>query len=613
MEQKTRDKSREAILAADPEETTCAGGVSGELRKSSFEDILEPGRENAYDHSGGGLPQVTSTPGDQQRETEEELRRRTEELAALHAVTSALSQSIDLGQVLDLSVNKAAESSRAGLAALYLLDSSRGELQLKAARQPDVCRLPESLRLQQGGINVDALRQQRPVLCSDYGLYAGQFKSLDECLEGMALIVLPLMAKGKPVGTLALGRPKEEPFTESEQRLLESISVQIAMAIGNAQLFRSVKDMARREVELETANERLRAIDEMKNTLLANVSHELRTPLVPIGGFTRMVSDGKVGPLTDKQREFLQIVLRNVERLGQLIENLLNFSAVRRGAEAVAMQDFDLAEVIESVMREQQAAAAAKGLKVDLVIERHPLVIQGDRKRIMQVLDNLISNAIKFNREGGLVTVRAFGVGEEVEVAVEDTGRGIAEQDLPHIFERFYKGDVFSKGTGIGLALVKQILLLHGKTIWLESKLGQGSRFIFRLSRGREEEKAAGLGKTVMVVDDEPDTVEYLSTLLREEGYGVLTATSGEEALEILSRQPADLVLLDLKMPGMDGIEVCRRIKGDPKLKGINVQMVTARSDEPMIKLSYQAGADGYVVKPFDLNTFLNRLSSLLT
>jgi signal transduction histidine kinase len=539
---------------------------------------------------------------------------RSEELAALHAVAAAANQSLELDQVLRLSLEKAMEVVHASTGAIYLLDRADRVLEMKIARGERADSLLQRLTLSEGGLNAEALRRRQPAYCDDYASYPGALPDLKEALAGRAFVSIPLMVKGRPLGSLLLGRPSGLVFSPAEQSVLESMGFQIGLAIGNAQLFKSVRDMTRREVELESANERLRAIDEMKNTLLANVSHELRTPMVPIGGFTRMVYDEKVGDLNPKQREFLGIVLRNVERLGQLIENLLSFSALRPGTARLHVETLDLAATVRSALRALTLQAKAAEVRLESELPEGPLPVRADPDKIVQVVDHLVGNAIKFNRPRGRVMVRVVPMNGELEVSVEDTGRGIAQRDLPHIFERFYKADVFSKGTGIGLALVKQILLLHGKDIWVESRLGQGSRFSFRLARAGEvkprEVRAAA--RTVLVVDDEPDTVEFECTVLEQEGFRVLSATSGPEALEALGREPVHLVLLDLKMPGMDGIEVCRRIKDDPSLKGVNVQMVTARSDEPMIKLSYQAGADGYIIKPFDLESFLNKVSQIL-
>jgi signal transduction histidine kinase/CheY-like chemotaxis protein len=537
---------------------------------------------------------------------------RSDEITALHAIAAAANQSIELEQVLRLSLEKAMEVTGASLGSIYLLDRPSRVLELQITRgEPK--EVPERLVVAEGGIAADAIRRREPVYVADYGTYPGALPEMAQRLAGLTFVATPLMAKGRPLGTLHMARPSGQTFTESERRVLEAIGFQIGLAISNAQLFRSIKEMARREVELESANERLRAIDEMKNTLLSNVSHELRTPLVPIGGFTRMVHDERVGPLTPKQREFLGIVLRNVERLGQLIENLLNFSALRPATARLHMESVDLAGIIDNVIKGLAGLAATNKIGLETSVPKDGITVRADAAKITQVLDNLVSNAIKFNRPGGRVMLRVLPMNGEFEVQVEDTGRGIAERDLPHIFERFYKADAFSKGTGIGLALAKQILLLHGKDIWVESRLGEGSRFSFRLSRAEAKlPEVRAAARTVLVVDDEPDTVEFERTVLEEEGFRVLSATSGQEALETLGRERVDMVLLDLKMPGMDGLEVCHKIKENPSLREVNVQVVTARSDEPMVKLSYQAGADGYIIKPFDLESFLNKVNSIL-
>ncbi|MFH0811110.1 MAG: response regulator [Pseudomonadota bacterium] len=533
----------------------------------------------------------------------------TADLDGIQAVASAANQSLELEQVLRLSFAKAMEVTRAAGGALYMLDKPGKALQLRVARGAGSEKMPPRLPLEGGGLNAKALRRKR-ALCGDDILAIPP--ALNELvLENGNYACVPLTVKGRAVGTLMLLRPAGDEFSPRDRGFLEGMGFQIGLGIGNANLFQSVREMTRHEVELESANERLRAIDEMKNALLANVSHELRTPLVPIGGFTRMVHDGKVGELSPTQREFLGIVLRNVDRLGQIVENLLSFSSLQPGSARLTLGTFRIGTLIDSVLQEMEPLASTAKVRLVAEIAKEDMTVRGDPGKIRQVIDHLVVNAIKFNRAAGRVVVRAARANNEVEIQVEDNGQGIATHDLPHIFERFYKADAFSKGTGIGLALVKQILLLHGKDIWAESHLGQGSQFSFRLSAAEKTPfRDTDLAKTVLVVDDEPDTVEFERTVLEQEGFRVLEAENGPAAIDVLDRESVGVVLLDLKMPGMDGIEVCRRIKEDPRLHDVNVQIVTARSDEPMVRQSYQAGADGYILKPFDTDSFVNKVAA---
>lgn len=246
------------------------------------------------------------------------------------------------------------------------------------------------------------------------------------------------------------------------------------------------QDAGRREDELSRLNRELRSLDAMKSDLLANVSHELQTPLVSIRGYTEMILKERLGPVNDEQRKGLSLALRNIDRLIGLIDNLLQFSRVDRGAAELNVSVFPVARVVDEATDLLRDRLVARRLSVSKSFEDQDATIRGDRDKILQVFLNLLSNAVKFNREGGRieVVVRRGKPGFAL-VQVHDTGVGIPEKDLDRIFDRFYRVEAREEppreGTGIGLAIVRGILRQHGCVIQASSQVGEGATFTFTL------------------------------------------------------------------------------------------------------------------------------------
>jgi signal transduction histidine kinase len=269
-------------------------------------------------------------------------------------------------------------------------------------------------------------------------------------------------------------------LTASERRLQAAV----------AELDSARGDLATRNAQLEKLNRELSSVDEMKSNLLANVSHELQTPLVLIKGYTEMILKRKIGPLTSEQEKGLSVALKNIDRLVEMIDNLLDFSRMERGESPLDIEEFPLWQVIDEVVELIREKIRSKDLSLTTEYETDDLMVRADRGKISQVFINLLTNAIKFNREGGRVGVRVtMGETGTLNVEVRDTGIGIPPQEQDKIFERFYQVDSSphrrAEGTGIGLSIVRDILALHGCAIRVESREGEGSRFLFTLPLGR--------------------------------------------------------------------------------------------------------------------------------
>lgn len=246
------------------------------------------------------------------------------------------------------------------------------------------------------------------------------------------------------------------------------------------------EELVRREQDVRTLNDELRTLDEKKTQLLANLSHELQTPLVAIRGYTEMILKGRLGPVNEEQRKGLGLSLRNIDRLVGLIEDLLTLARMDREAESLRFSEFPVDGIVEEAVELLREGIRAKRLTVAPAIEGPALTIRADRDKILQVFLNLLTNAVKFNREGGRIEVEIRRAEPRFAVVkVTDTGVGIPEAELERIFERFYQassaGESARQGTGIGLAIVRDILRLHGCVIRVESRVGEGTTFTFTL------------------------------------------------------------------------------------------------------------------------------------
>lgn len=378
-------------------------------------------------------------------------------------------------------------------------------------------------------------------------------------------------------------------------------------------LQRNVSDLEASNRALNAMNSELQQLDRMKSDLLANVSHELRTPLTAIQGYAEAMDEGLLGEISPAQREALTVVRRNGKRLMAMIEQLLSFSRLESGKVRIEPVAFDLAEVVTQAAN---GARAARGNALSLAVDldtRLPLV-WGDPSRIAQVLDNLLANAAKFSAPGQLVTVAARRHGEEVEVAVEDHGIGIARADREKIFERFFQADASSTrkygGMGLGLAIVREILQAHGRDIAVDSELGRGSTFRFTLPVAAEPAAAVAAGaRTLVLIDDDPGFLQMLSGFLTRAGYAVHGAGTAREGAALIARLRPDLVVLDRLLPDGDGFDLLAELKSQEATRRLPVVVLSVRRERP---LGLRLGASGYLVKPVSPERVLEAVRACL-
>ena len=290
-----------------------------------------------------------------------------------------------------------------------------------------------------------------------------------------SLLAVPLLLDQKIMGALTIYRRETGTFAPEVINLIRTFATQSVLAIQNARLFREIEDKGR---QIEAANRH-------KSEFLANMSHELRTPLNAIIGFSEVLGERMFGELNEKQAEYTDDILSSGRHLLSLINDILDLSKVEAGRMELELTQFDLPMAIDNALTLIRERASRHGIKLHQSVDERLGEFTGDERKIKQILLNLLSNAVKFTPEGGRVDVDALHADGAVEISVSDTGIGIATEDHEAIFEEFRQvGTDYAhkrEGTGLGLTLTRKFVELHGGKIWVESKVGKGSRFTFTL------------------------------------------------------------------------------------------------------------------------------------
>ena len=407
-------------------------------------------------------------------------------------------------------------------------------------------------------------------------------------------------------------------------------------AIGSVVLIRDVTDE--------------REIDRMKTDFIATVSHELRTPLTSVMGFADAVKDRlekKIIPtFPDDDRKMqktlarmtgnLDIIIAESERLTAIINDVLDIAKMESGKMEWQRQPVAIEDAIDRALAATSSLFTTKGLTSTRQIEPHLPQVLGDRDRIIQVLINLISNAVKFTPEGTVIC-RAYRRTDKVLVSIIDTGIGIDPQQQEQVFDRFKQvGEVLKdkpKGTGLGLPICKQIVEHHGGTIWVESEPGQGSTFTFSLpipnqAEAVEKSLIASLVQqlreqavtptpapaekqpSILVVDDDDAIRELLRQSLEAEGYDIREARDGVEAIQQVKLVKPDLIILDVMMPQINGFEVAAVLKNDPQMADIPIIVLSIVEDR---ERGFQLGVDRYLTKPINRSKLLGEIGTLLS
>lgn len=384
-------------------------------------------------------------------------------------------------------------------------------------------------------------------------------------------------------------------------------------------------------------NEQLRIATQSKLVFFTNVSHDLRTPLTLIAEPVAQLAEA--GNLTPQQSTLIRIANKNIKILQRLINQILDFRKYENGKLGLTLTETDFSRVVGDWMESFYSVARKRDIKLTLVgpAQETPVVMAIDVEKIERVFFNLLSNAFKYTPDNGSITVSYESDGDNLTFRVADTGEGISARDLGNIFDRFYQVDrINPKGSGIGLSLAKAFVELHGGSISVESTLNVGTEFTVKLPVRHVSETVAEDDRTivredagaeldniesdftfdenkplVLIIDDNRDIQKLVGELLAPD-YNIIAAPNGREGVRLAARYVPDLIICDVMMPVMDGLECCRRIKEEVSTSHIPVLMLTACSLDEQRVQGYESGADGYLSKPFSTSVLKSRCASLI-
>jgi len=427
------------------------------------------------------------------------ITKQVRELAALNKISMAIATTLDLDKLLATMLRLLIENVGFAKARLVLYDSDR-----RVAYGSRLAGVPEAVDREwrdvevlvqdDGSLLAELLIHGRPVLIEDMDtatvrLAPFNLKPIREA--GVTSIACaPLKSKERILGYIGAARGAQR-CTQEDLNLLVTIAGEVAVALDNARAYRQLEHLAqsleqrvqhRTQLLLE-ANRRLQELDKLKSDFVSTVSHELRTPMTSIKGYVDNILDGLTGALTERQSYYLSRVKSNVERLTRMINELLDLSRIEAGKVELNLGNVRMREFVSEVVEGFQGMAQEKGLTLRAHQPDELPVIRCDHDKLHQVLTNLIQNAIKFTPTGGEVRVESQMLGDGyLQIGVIDTGCGIPPHELDKVFEQFYRGESGSPDDprwGLGLAIAKSLVKLHGGRIWVESTPGQGSRFYF--------------------------------------------------------------------------------------------------------------------------------------
>jgi PAS domain S-box-containing protein len=382
----------------------------------------------------------------------------------------------------------------------------------------------------------------------------------------------------------------------------------------------------------QAAREQAEAANRIKDEFLAVLSHELRSPLNPILGWTKLLRSRKLDE--QKTAHALETIERNASLQTQLIGDLLDVSCILQGKLSLNIAPVDLATTITAAMETVHLAAQAKSIQIHTAFNEAIGQVTGDGARLQQIIWNLLTNAVKFTPEGGRVEVRLERVGTQAQITVSDTGKGISPDFLPYVFDYFRQADGATTrkfgGLGLGLAIVRHLVELHGGMVTAESLgEGQGATFTVRLPLIKEcaglenkpspnwstDELATSplVGLSILVVDDDADTREYLSFVLEQAGATVICTASAYEALQVLVQSTPDILLSDIGMPEMDGYMLMRQVRTMPSNRGGQIPAIalTAYAGEMNQQQAIAAGFQQHISKPVEPEYLIQSITSL--
>lgn len=589
----------------------------------------------------------------------EELEQRLLELATLNEISQSIISTLDLPETLTLITSSARNLMHVAAASVALLEPD-GEHLWYAAASGDGADFIRGQRLpKDSGIVGWVVAHGAPLLAPDVSQDARHYPQFD-VLSGFqtrSMLCVPLQSQGVVIGAIAVLNKHQAQFGQEDLRLLSSLAAPAAAAIENARLYTQARQeiaerqlaedrlqaeraslterVAERTLELSVANAELAHAARLKDEFLASMSHELRTPLNAILGITEGLQEELYGPLNARQHQSVALVGESGRHLLALINDILDVSKIESGRLALEPEIIDVRTTCEASLQFVRQTALHKGITIELQLDPAVRVVRADARRLKQILINLLSNAVKFTPEQGTIGLECTADRQQqrVHFCVWDTGIGIAQEDIQRLFQPFVQLDSSLSrrfaGTGLGLALVRRLTELHGGHVAVTSELGRGSRFTVTLPWDSAEpprqplasptartslqaEPGGDAHPLLLLADDDEVNVTIFRELLELLAYRIVVARNGQEALHLSQSRRPDIILMDIQMPDMDGLEAIRRIRQIPELAAVPIIALTALAMTGDRELCLAAGANVYLTKPVPLQILQRTLQRLL-
>ena len=594
----------------------------------------------------------TNTDVDQVKRVQQALREESNVLELLNSTGSALARQRDLRSLLQTVTDAATciSGARVGAFFYYGVDDAGAPTTLHTVSGAGSAQFASlsSLLPGAGAQTAPAAPGDAVVRVDDltgearFGEAATYFSLPENHPAVRSYLAVPVVARsGEVLGRLMFGHPEAAIFTERTERIVGGIAAQAAVAIDNTRLYEAAQRAADERKDLleseRTARAEAERTSQMKDEFLATLSHELRTPLSAILGWAQVLRRG-MRDTADLQRG-LQTIERNARVQAQLIEDLLDMSRIMSGKVLLDVQTLSPTVFIDAAIETLRPAAEAKSIRLEKHYDVGAGMISGDPARLQQVIWNLLSNAIKFTAQGGLVQIALRPANGNVEIAVRDSGAGIAPEFITHVFERFRQGDASTTrqhgGLGLGLSIVKHLIEQHGGTVRVDSDGEQrGACFTVELPAANEHlmERA---GRTrysppspltpdivqrdlsqvkVLVVDDEPDARDLIKRILSDCNATVTTADSARAALDAFRAAAPDVLVSDLGMPDMDGFGLLAEVRKLGVAAGGNLPAVAltafARSEDRLRAL--EAGFAAHISKPVEPSQLIATVANMV-